>query len=447
MNRRMILTMALVAAVSVGATVGVMHWLDGDHGDGARAVAEETVQGEYYCPMHPNYRSDKPGNCPICGMNLVKVERAPEPPPPAQAGHDHGAAAAPPPAADGAHVIYISPERQQLIGVRTAEVTRRTLGREIRTTGRVTYDERRLSQVHAKVPGYIEKVYVDFVGRYVRRGEPLFTLFSPELVAAQEELLVALDGRVKLAGSPYPEVARSADTLVEAARQRLRYWDVTDEEIARLEQSRQVRRELTVYSPAGGVVLDRAAFSNGRFITPDTALYTIADFSSVWVLADIYEVELPFVKVGQAAEVELPGEGRTLRGRVTFLNPVLNPQTRTLEARLEFPNPGMKLRPEMFVNVRLRIPLGEHLVVPEDAVLVTSAESYVFVDRGNGYIEPRAVGLGPAAEGFYAIHHGLKAGERVATGATFLLDSESRLKGALAGMGAPAPPAGGHVHD
>jgi Cu(I)/Ag(I) efflux system membrane fusion protein len=444
MNRRMILAMALVALVSIGATVGVMLWLDHDHD----TATEVVVAGEYYCPMHPDYRSDKPGNCPICGMNLVKMERTSEPVPAAEpSGEPSGAAAAA--TTEGAHAIYISPERQQLIGVRTAEVTRRPLDREIRTTGRVTYDERRLAHVHTKVPGYIEHVYVDFVGRNVRRGEPLFTLFSPELVAAQEELLVALDGRAKLAGSPYPEVARSADTLVEAARQRLRYWDVSDEEIAQLEQSRKVRREITVYSPAGGVVLERMAYHHGRFVSPEMDLYTLVDLSSVWVLADIYEVELPFVKVGQAAEVELPGEGRTLRGRVTFLNPVLNPQTRTLEARLEFPNPGMKLRPEMFVNVRLRIPLGEHLVVPEDAVLVTSAESYVFVDRGNGYIEPRAVGLGPAAEGFYAIHHGLKAGERVATGATFLLDSESRLKGALAGMGAPAPAArdGGHVHD
>jgi membrane fusion protein, copper/silver efflux system len=478
MNRRMILVVVLVAAVSVAATLGVVYWLgDGhDHATEAtgeyycpmhpdyrsdepgqcpicgmnlvkmepasRPAAEETVADVYYCPMHPDYRSDRPGNCPICSMRLVKMEPTPDAPP---TEHDH--AAAPAPAADAPHTIYISPQRQQLIGMRTAEVVRRALDREIRTTGRVSYDERRLSHVHTKVPGYIEHVYVDFVGRHVRRGEPLFTLFSPELVAAQEELLVALDGRAKLAGSPYPEVARSAGALVEAARQRLKYWDVTDEQIAELERTRQVRRELTVFSPVGGIVLERMAYHHGRFVNPEMDLYTIVDLSAVWVLADIYEADLAWIKTGQMAEVELPGEGRTLRGRITFLSPVLNPETRTLEVRVEFPNPGLRLRPEMFVNVRLHIPLGEHLVVPEDAVLVTSELSYVFVDKGDGYIEPRAVELGPAAGGFYAIRSGLAAGERVATGATFLLDSESRLKGALAGMGVPERPAAEHVHD
>ena len=398
----------------------------------------------YYCPMHTHYRTDKPGNCPICQMQLVKLEK-PAPAatqPEGHAGHGaHTAAAgggAAMPAA--AETIFISPERQQLVGVKTVAATVRPLAKEIRAVGKVAFDERKLTHIHTKVSGYVEAVYVDFVGKAVKRGDPMFTLYSPEMVSTQQEYLIARRGQSYLKDSPVAEAVAGANSLAEAARERLRLWDVSEEELARLEKEGTVKRALTIHSPVDGIVTDRMAYHHGRTVNPEMDLYTIVDLTTVWVLAEVYEYELPFVKEGQAAEVEFPyaAGAKMLRGTVTFIYPYLNAKTRTAQVRLEFANTEMALRPDMFVNVKLRSSLGRQLVVPEDAVLDTGKEQYVFVDRGEGVIEPRAVKVGGEAEGFIAIRSGLKAGERVVTAANFLLDSESRLKGALANLGTPS---------
>lgn len=402
-------------------------------------ATEPAVAGEYYCPMHPQVTSDKPGLCHICNMKLV--QRGSDP-----AKHTSHATPAPGDAPAAAGAVQISAQRQQLIGVRTVSVEPRRMSREIRTVGKVAIDETQTAHVHTKFSGYIEHVFVDYVGRVVKKGEPLFTIYSPELVATQQEYLIALRARKSLADSPYTEISGGSASLVEAARQRLRLWDISEREIEELEREGKVKRELTVYSPVGGVVIERAAYHHGRFVNPEMDLYTIVDLSRVWVLGEVYEYDLPYVRPGMTAEVEIPwaGGARRVRARVDYTYPYMNPETRTAQVRLQLANPDSTLRPEMFVNLRLSVGLGEYLAVPVDAVLDTGAEQFVFVDKGDGYFEPRRVTTGPESEGFVGITAGLRRGERVVTAANFLIDSESRLKGAFASLGAPAA-APGHT--
>ena len=396
----------------------------------------------YYCPMHKEYQSDKPGNCPICSMKLLKKDGTLASDD-ASESVEKSASPAAPGTPTGVNTIFVAPQQQQLIGMQTAPAEMRPLAREIRAAGKIAFDESKVTHIHTKVSGWIEQVFVDFVGKFVRKGDPLFTIYSPDLVATQEEYLLALRARRELATSSIERVAVGAERLVDASRRRLRLWDVTDEEIARLEKEGKARREITVYSPVSGVVTERAAYHHGRYITPELDLYTIVDLSTVWALGEIYESELPLVRQGQRVLVEFPNADGSpaLTGTISYIYPYLNPTTRTGQIRIVFSNPGHRLKPDMFVNLKLRIDLGRQLTVPEDAVLNTGTQQYVFVDKGSGYFEPREVKLGMQAEGSYAIKQGLKQGERVATAANFILDSESRLKGAFANMGVPTQPA------
>jgi Cu(I)/Ag(I) efflux system membrane fusion protein len=413
---------------------------------------QSQAEGEtYYCPMHPTYKSDKPGNCPICSMKLVKLENAPSngqgkpeggsQPMPAmpgmKMGSDAGAQAAPETPAPNA--IFVAPRRQQLIGVHSVPVALKPLTKEIRTVGKVAYDETKVTHIHTKVTGYVEQVFADYVGQVVKRGDPLFTFYSPDLVATQEEYLLALRSRKALKESSFEWVSSGSQSLVEASRQRLRLWDITDGEIERLEKEGKAKRALTIYSPVSGIVTERAAYHHGRYVSPEMDLYTLVDLSTVWVLGEVYEYELPFVKVGQTTEIEFPyaSARKSLRGKINFVYPYLEPKTRTAQVRLEFLNPNFVLKPETFVNLKLKVNLGQQLVVPEDAVLNTGTGQYVFVDKGEGYFEPRLVKLGAEAGGYYAIESGLSPKERVVTAANFILDSESRLKGVFANMVAP----------
>lgn len=415
---------------------------------GPAGHAGEHGSGTYYCPMHPTYKSEKPGSCPVCSMKLVPLESegastsaSAEPAMPGAAETPASPAGAPAagPASPGAQYIRITPERQQQIGVRFAEAADQPAYVETRAVGRVAYDERQIAHVHTKVSGWIEDVFVDFVGAPVKRGQSLFTIYSPELVSSQEEYLLALRAQGELAGSSFARVSEGARTLVESARRRLELWDMTPAQIEALERQGKVSRTVTVASPVGGVVVERAAYHHGRTVTPELDLYTIVDLSRVWVQASVYEYEAPFVRVGQAAEIGLPyeTERKSLRGRVTFIAPFVDPKTRTVEVRMEFPNPDLALRPEAFVNVVLKRDLGRRLVVPKDAVLDTGVSQYVFVDKGDGYLEPRQVQAGPELAAGRVIAEGLDEGDRVVTAANFILDSESRLKGALDAMGRP----------
>jgi Cu(I)/Ag(I) efflux system membrane fusion protein/cobalt-zinc-cadmium efflux system membrane fusion protein len=340
----------------------------------------------------------------------------------------------------GAGQIYIAPERQQLIGVKTASAEMKSITKEIRTVGRVAYDETKITHVHTKVSGFIEDVFADYVGKPVKAGEPLFTIYSPDLVATQQDYLLALKSNALLKDSSFPWVSSGSNNLVEAAKQRLLLWDITPQEIQTLEQSGAVKHALTIQSHVSGVITERQAYHHGRYVTPEMDLYTIVDLSSVWVLGQVNESDLSSVRVGQMVQIELPYSSNLnqRQGRIVFISPILDPKTRAVEVRVEFPNPDSALKPDMFVNFKLNIPLGRQLAIPADALLDTGTMQYVFVDKGQGYFEPREVKVSARTEDVVAIETGLKAGEQVVTAANFIIDSESRLRGAFASMGEPS---------
>lgn len=334
--------------------------------------------------------------------------------------------------------VQISPERQQLIGVKIGKVEMRPLEKIIRTVGRVDYDERKVVTVSPKIGGWIEDLYVDFTGRFVRQGEPLLTIYSPELVSTQEEYLIALRAKKDLVKSPFPEVAASGNSLAESAKRRLKLWDISDDQIKALEESGQAKKTLTLYSPFSGFVLEKMAFK-GMSLMPGMALFKLADLSTVWLYADIYEYELPFIRLGQQAAIQLSYlQGEIFTGKTIYIYPSLDPNTRTARVRFEFPNPDGKLKPEMYGNVEIKVHLGQRLVVAEGAIIDTGLRQMAIVDKGDGYFEPREVKVGAKVDHYYEILKGLKAGERVVTSANFLIDSESRFKEAV---GAP-----GHAH-
>jgi RND family efflux transporter MFP subunit len=370
----------------------------------------------WYDPMHPQYKADKPGKAPDCGMDLVP-----------KYADENAASMAP-------GSVNISPDKQQLIGVRTARVERQALVREVRTTGQVTADESRIAHVHVKVMGFIDKVYVDFIGQEIKKGQPLFTLYSPDVVSAEEEYLIAKRGEKTLDPSQFAEVSQGAKSLLRSARERLRLWDISDEQIKKLDETGEVSRTLTFYSPITGIVTDRKAFPQTS-VNPDTELYTAADLSTVWVNADIYEYEVPFVKVGQQAQMQLSYyPEKTWNGRVSFIYPTVDPITRTVKVRIQFPNPNMQLKPQMFADVKLKVNYGNQLVVPQEAILDAGTEQRIFVVRDNGYFEPRKITTGAKLDGKVAVLSGLQAGETIVTSGNFLIDSESRLKSAMGGM-------------
>jgi membrane fusion protein, copper/silver efflux system len=340
--------------------------------------------------------------------------------------------------------VQISPEKQQLIGVKFGTVEMKPLEKVIRTVARVDYDEKRIVTVSPKIGGWIEDLYVDFTGRFVRKGEPLLTIYSPELVSTQEEYLIALRAKRELGKSPFPEVAGSGESLAESARRRLKLWDITDDQIKVLEESGQSKKTLTLYSPFSGFVLEKTAFK-GMNVMPGVALYKIADLSVVWVLADIYEYELPFIRLGQQATIQLSyTQGQTFTGKAVYIYPSLNPETRTAKVRFEFPNPDGRLKPEMYANAEIKVRLGQKLAVPEGAIIDTGVRQMAIIDKGSGYFEPREVKVGAKVDNYYEVIKGLKAGERVVTSANFLIDSESKLKEAMAGMAMPGMEHAGH---
>jgi RND family efflux transporter MFP subunit len=366
--------------------------------------------------MHPQYKSNKPGTAPDCGMDLVP-----------KYAEEQATTMAP-------GSVMISADKQQLIGVRTAEVKRETLTRDVRTTGQIVADETKIAHVHVKVSGFIEKVFVDYVGQLVKKGQPLFTLYSPDLVSTQQEYLIAKRGEQTLGNSPFTEVAQGSQSLLRSSRERLKLWDINDDQINKLDESGEVSRTLTFYSPITGFVMDRKAFPQTS-VTPDTELYTVSDFSTIWVNADIFEYEVPFVKLGQRAEIQLSYyPGKKWNGRVSFIYPTVDPMTRTVKVRLEFPNPDFQLKPQMFDDVQLKVGYGNQIVVPQEAVLDSGKEQTVFVVHEAGYFEPRKITTGATLDGKIVVLSGLQAGETVVTSGNFLVDSESRLKSATGSM-------------
>ena len=390
----------------------------------------------YVDPMHPDYKSDKPGIAPDCGMKLEPVYEG-------DAQRDSGAA-----------MLNISAEKQQLIGVAYGEVEWNSSSSSFRASGKVAQDETRVVRLHPKVQGWIEQVFVDFIGARVEKGDRLMTIYSPEMLAAQQDYLLALQARNILKSSPLKEAAENSDSLIRASRIRLELWDLGRAQIDEIEKTRQSQRTITLYAPAAGYVIARNAFP-GQKATPESELYAIGDLSRVWIVADVFEGDAPNVRVGQSAVVELPYEsGKAFTARVTYIQPQVDPATRTLKVRMEAANPSMQLKPDMFVDVEFRIASQRRLTVPSEAVLDAGERKTVFVDRGNGSLEPRQVEPGERLGDRIEILKGLKAGERIVTSGNFLIDSESQLKEALkaapeshAGHDSPPVHAGGHQHD
>ncbi len=365
----------------------------------------------WYDPMHPKYKSDKPGIAPDCGMDLVPMYEG-------QGSVEDG-------------MIKVTPERQRALGVRSSLVEEKVISRTLRTSGLVVPDETRIAHVHVKTPGWIENVFVDFVGQIVKKGQPLFTIYSPELVSTQEEYLIAKRGQQTLGNSSYEDVAHNSLSLLESARQRLELLDLSEAQIRRLDETGQVNKTITVYSPATGYVTDRKAFPHIS-VTGDTDVYTITDLSRIWVTADVYESEVPYVKVGQPAVIKLSYvPGKAFNGRVTYNYPMLDPQTHTVKVRIDVPNSNLLLKPNMFADVELQINYGKHMVVPEGAVLNSGTRQMVFVVHDDGRFEPREVNVGPTVDGQTIIEFGLVKGETIVSSGNFLLDSESRMKSAV----------------
>ena len=338
--------------------------------------------------------------------------------------------------------VQISPERLQSIGVKTGRVEDKVVEDEIRVTGNVAVDETRFSTVQVRYPGYIQKVFADATYQYLRKGQPLFTIYSPDLVATEREYLVAKQNQQHVAGSSVPGVAEGAASLLEAAKERLKQWGISQREIERLESTGEVQQELEVDSPVSGYITERNALPN-LTVQPETRLYSVADLSTVWVLADVFQVDLGRIKVGNRATLTVDSyPGRIFEGRVNFMYPQVDMMTRTARARLVFSNSALKLSPGMFVNVVLKVLMGKQLVIPASGVLQSGTRQIVFVSRDDGYIEPREVQLGGRAGDDFIVLKGLKVGEQIVTSANFLIDSESQLQAALGSFVPPPPGAG-----
>ena len=355
-------------------------------------------------------------------------------------GVDVGGDAGTHPTGAGGGRVYLSPARQQLIGVRTATVEHRALDTTIRTVGTLAYDETRVTQIHTKIAGWVERLFVDYVGKAVKRGEPLFTVYSPDLVATQKEYLLALRGADQLRSSQFAETRTGAESLVAATRERLKLWDISDAQVEELERTGQPQKALTLYSPFSGVVLERNTFA-GQYLTPEMSTFKIADLSTIWVLGQVFEYELKNIRVGQEAQVEFPyGQStRALKGQVTFIYPEIDPQTRRAKVRVEFRNPGLAFKPQTYVTVVLKTPGGHQLALPKEAVLDNGDKQYAILAHPNGYFEPREIKIGQPVDEYYPLVSGLEAGDRIVTSAQFLIDSETNLQAAMGAMSLSMP--------
>jgi len=422
---------------------------------GLRSGDERTEPSKavrYRCPMHPSYTSDRPGECPICGMTLELI------PPPSE-GHEAHAGTGP---ADvggvpGLSPIQISPERIQLIGIRTARVERRTLGGRIDLVGFVAPDEGSLRRVQLRVGGYIQKLYVNETGQLVKEGAPLLTLYSPELYQTELEYLIELGAQPPgAAGAAAPpagapgghDAAGSAGhegSALAAGRERMKLFGVPEEEIARLEWSRTASTALTLRAPVTGSVLERNV-TEGQSVGPDSPLLTIADLSRVWVVADLYEMDYGRVRVGDRAEFHVDAyPDRHFDGRVDFIYPTVSSDTRTLKIRFALANPGGVLRPGMYGRAVVQAGSRSVLAVPAEAVVNAGEHSYAFLARAGGRFEPRDVTAGRGDGDWVPILRGLAEGDTVVASASFLIDSESRLRTAISGL--RAAPGAGHTHE
>ncbi len=423
------------------------------------APAQEEDEILYWtCGMHPSVRADGPGKCPICNMDLVPV----------RVGQEEE---------QDVVTLTLSERARQLAGVRTSEVEYLPLERTIRAVGMLDYDERNRTYIAAWVSGRIDRLFVDFTGARVRAGEPLLWIYSPELVTAEEEYLLSLETVARVQDSPAAEMAANARALLESSRSKLLLMGVTEGQIDELEQQGAARNEAVIVAPASGTVIHKGV-QEGQYVKQGQHLFEIADLSGLWMMADIFETDYALIEEGQEVEITAPSyPGETFHGRVSFIDPFLDPSTRTVNVRVNVPNPGGRLKPGLSVDARVRAPVakddrdfyscpmhpeiisdkpgqcpecgmllekvagGMVLAVPVSAVLDPGPRKLVYLDLGDGRYEPREVVVGPQAETmaagsagkFFPVLSGLAPGDRVVTRANFLIDSQSQLTGEAAG--------------
>lgn len=340
--------------------------------------------------------------------------------------------------------VHLSPQRLQAIGVTTATVEMRPVNKALRVPGNVDVNERRLAYVQTRVPGWIQRVFANATYQYVRKGQPLFTIYSQELVSTEQEYLLAKQNQQTFATDGHGTAAKERDWLLQAAADRLRQFGVSASEVVRLEKTGSVQHDVTIESPASGYITDFNALPN-QYTQAETKLYTIADLSSVWVNANVYQSDVGQLKPGTTATVTVDAyPGRNFRGRIDQILPQVDPSTRTVKVRLVFNNPGIALKPGMFVNVNIDIPLGRQLVIPASAVLHAGTREIAFIDHGGGYLEPREIEFGPRLDDHVVVTKGLRAGDQIVSSANFLVDSEAQLQAAI-GSFAPSPPAAGEA--
>lgn len=402
-----------ILLLAVLAAGGYWFWRQRQPGTGQ---ATKAAQGKviYTCPMHPFIEKEQPGACPICGMNLVKkVASTP---------------------ASGQEMktleqVSLSPTQMVLANVATDKVDRAALAKEVTAVGIVQYDQARQAKVTAWVSGRLDRLFVDKVGDYVSTRRPVAEIYSPDLVATEQEYLLALKSRDQLKSSPISSIAAGGEGLVAAARQRLKLWGVKDQQIAALEKSGQPNIRIPIYTPLSGIVIDKLVLA-GQYVKEGDPLFNIADLSTVWTEVEIYENEFPFVKVGQRVAITSQSyPERTFSGRVSYIYPFLDPKTRTVKVRVELANPGLRLKPDMFVNATIKVPLAPTLVVPVTAVMDTGQRQVVWIEARPGVFEPRDVKVGARVDDRVQILSGLMRGDTIAVSGGYLIDSEAQLKG------------------
>jgi RND family efflux transporter MFP subunit len=463
---------AVVLAFLVGAALPTVliwnpaHWkwaedLTAGLQGSAGAEGESTETQLWTCGMHPQVIQDHPGTCPICGMNLVPLKQEPTPAAsnmpkekkikywvaPMDPNYISDKPGKSPMGMDLVPVyeeeeteatgIHVDPNFIQNFAVRTTAVENGSIPIVIRTIGTLDYNQKNIVSVNTKFEGWIEKAYVNYIGETVKRGDVLFEIYSPPLVTTQQEYLATLDYLEKLSSKGDEEAVKRAKSLLEATRERLQYWDITDDQIEELTNRKTPMRTLKILSPVSGIVIEKMGDSlEGMKLTPGMNVFKIADLSNVWAEIDVFEHQIQYVSLGQKADITLDAfPGKHWTGKVIYLNPTLNQKTRTLAAYVEIENPDRKLRPEMYANVEIRVPAVSGAVkIPSEAILHTGERNVVIVEKDKGFFEPREVTIGSEGEGYSQVTKGLHEGETIVVSSQFLIDSESNLKEAISKM-------------